>query len=848
MSSSPFTLKLPGGKQISFSNQQEAQSFFERLSLSQRLGQVLSPDAVSVMQAHSQEMRQQVNKIPQQMADLEKIVSQGKSDATLGQFGSVLDGAMSWVDTASEGAKLSPNFAAQAVARTWLASTQGTKAIIGAIQGKPGDASENALGALSQIPGMGLLDDGKKAVSAFNSGYEGAESLHAGNPDIAIAKVTKGMAEAIKNPLAGSAVQSMANTYVKKQEFSEMSDLKNSMDKTLEIGRNNYEKLGDHLTQQANTNDVYAALANRGRDPETAQMLEAFKQQMPEVVQQSKDGKLDALLSSATDVARQNATKAYRKEAPDKLSDFEARQQEIDRSPPAAAPLPSSSPEKTQYWFDPKDKDGFVNVRDPDGIYRRVPLEQAVEKGWVPPGTTTGQMTQYDVKEDKFLNDLNTSDRDVSRADRIANTEYPDAMTMPAGGSARQGSSAPSASETSSPVTPPGKADDYSIAAPKDSSSTSPSALQDAGLRSSAEPQAVAQDVAGGQTLNTASESASKGGANWFNPGGGGGIIKDGPTYENWGGGGWSGGVRDPTPVCRIDWQLPKSKMDEAFRDHDYDYMRDGIDANTPQSNPLKQAADLRLLEKLKQVPDSELDANSLLFKTTTQLFFGEKTSGKYDPELVEKLKNIPLSDLDWEERAAKLMAEGKIQKDELGQFFGDMYESTKQKLGDAADYLGNKAGEAEQWVEKEADELGDKLSDAADLAKRKAEELGKDLSEEYDSLKDRLNSLVNPSGKDDAPAWEGSGGSFGGGGASGSWDSPKGDVRVLSDFIGTEGGAAGDADGKSITAIDTEAEALDQATEGHAKRAESAAQRAVAAAQRAAAARAQIQALLSGI
>ncbi len=97
------------------------------------------------------------------------------------------------------------------------------------------------------------------------------------------------------------------------------------------------------------------------------------------------------------------------------------------------SPGSSSGGEKeySDYWFDPDDKDGYVNMVDPEGAYRRMPLEEAIQKGLVPPGTTTDQMTQYQVKEDKFLNDLDTSDRTDSRADRIANTLYPADPTMP---------------------------------------------------------------------------------------------------------------------------------------------------------------------------------------------------------------------------------------------------------------------------------------------------------------------------------------------------------------------------------------------------------------------------------
>lgn len=861
---SSLILKLPGGQQLSFANQQEAQSFFERLSLSQHLSTVLTPDAVAVLKSHSQSMREQAGQIPQQIAELEQIVKQGKRDATLGQFGSLLDGAMSWADTAAEGAKMAPNPAAQLLGRTWLTSTQGTKSVIAVIQGKPGDATENALGALSQFPGLGALDKGKKGMGALNNGYEAGESIMAGEYDIAAAKITKGVAEGIEPDVAGSAVQSLSNTYIKKQEFTEMSDLKDSMDSTLESGRKNYQKLSNHLNTQADTNEVYAALAEKGRDPEVAQTIEAFKRQMPDVVRQAQEGNLNTLISDATEVARQNTSKAYRMEAPEKLGEFQAHQQELDSS--AAMPAPTG--EKPLYWFDPKDKDGFVNVRDQEGRYNRVSLEDAVEKGIVPQGTTTDQMTQYSVKDDAFLNDKNTSERFESRADRIAGTEYPDGMTMPGGNSRRESSGLveevteeAAQNEGSHLKDGGGFVDAKETHVPFQTESQSRNAAQETGPVIGL-PDSVAKNPAMPETIFTSDASGT--GADWFKPKGAGGLLDVdveldskslipiklklpddhpfslGPTFENWGGGGWSGGVRDETPVCREDWKMPASKMDEAFRDHDYDYMRDGIDANTPQSNPLKQAADLRLLEKLKAIPDSELDANTLLFKTSTELFFGEKTSGKYDPELVEKLNNIPLSDLDLEEKAAKLISQGKIQKDELEKFVGDLYETTKTKISDAADYLGDKANEAGEKIGDAADYVGDKINEASDFAKEKAEQLGESLSSGYDSLTDKLSSLISPASQDTQPKWEGGGGSFGGGGASGSWDTTAEGMGVLGGEVG--GGVGTD---KSISVIQDEADEAAQAADTDADRAESAARRAESALRRAQRARARIMARL---
>lgn len=193
--------------------------------------------------------------------------------------------------------------------------------------------------------------------------------------------------------------------------------------------------------------------------------------------------------------------------------------------------------------------------------------------------------------------------------------------------------------------------------------------------------------------------AVSSGGAQWFNPGGDGGLLSTGPTYQNWGGGGWNGGVRDDAPVCRLDWLPPHDEMDEAFRLHDYAYIRGGLTADTPNSNPLKQQADLELLENLRKIPDSELDADSLLFKTTTELFFSEKTSGKYPAELVQKLRDMSLSDLSSEEKIAKLASSGMIRGSEAKQFFENLYDGAKEKFNNGLEYLGGKVGGLKDYL-----------------------------------------------------------------------------------------------------------------------------------------------------
>jgi len=664
MPRSPFSLNLPDGRQLQFSSQQEAQSFFERIALSEHLGKIISPESASILQSHSSSLRNQASEIPQMIAELEKTVRDGKRDATLGQVGSVFDGALSWVDTLAEGGKIAPNPIAQVAGRTWLASTQGTKSVMAAFSDRPSDASENALAALSQVPGLGSLDKGKKVLGAFNNGYDAGESLQAGSYDAAAAQVVKGVAEGITPDVAGSAVQSTANSYLKGKEFAEMSDLKTSLDRTLESGKANYQKLDTLLNTRADTNDVYATLAEQGRGQEVSQLMEAFKKQMPEVVQQAENGNLKTLLNDATEVARKNTVAAYRKEAPERLAEFQSQQEKLDV--PTATLEPTPAAEKTLYWSDPKDKDGFVNLRDPEGNYQRMPLEKAIEQKLIPEGTTLNDMTEYDASADSFTaNKPDTSDRfGQSREERIEGTTYPENGTLPGW-------------RGDSPATPVPYAD--TTATPPISSPLAP------GENPTAE---TLPNI----TPATDSEILRKsGGAQWFDPGGDGSIL-GGPTYQNWGGGGWNGGVRDDTPICRPDWLPPNDKMDEAFRDHDYDYMRHGLSADTPNTNPFKRQADLDLLQKLKRIPDSELDADSLLFKTTTELYFSEATSGEYPPELVEKLRNMSLGDLSFEEKIAKIVAQLQIRKSEAADLLGNIYDGAKEKVSDGLDYLGDKA------------------------------------------------------------------------------------------------------------------------------------------------------------
>lgn len=91
---------------------------------------------------------------------------------------------------------------------------------------------------------------------------------------------------------------------------------------------------------------------------------------------------------------------------------------------------PESVHAGSKYWYDPNDKDHFINVVDENNTYHRMSLEDAVDKGLVPEGATIEDMTHYNNAKDSFENDVNTSDRFGNRQDRIDSTSYPDGNGM----------------------------------------------------------------------------------------------------------------------------------------------------------------------------------------------------------------------------------------------------------------------------------------------------------------------------------------------------------------------------------------------------------------------------------
>ena len=73
------------------------------------------------------------------------------------------------------------------------------------------------------------------------------------------------------------------------------------------------------------------------------------------------------------------------------------------------------------------------------------------------------------------------------------------------------------------------------------------------------------------------------------------------PTYGNWGGPGWSGGVFVDFPNKPDYTVAPVDEMDALFKEHDEAY----------QSGVLPAVADAKLLGKLKTVPVKGIWSNS---------------------------------------------------------------------------------------------------------------------------------------------------------------------------------------------------------------------------------------------
>ncbi len=328
------------------------------------------------------------------------------------------------------------------------------------------------------------------------------------------------------------------------------------------------------------------------------------------------------------------------------------------------------------------------------------------------------------------------------------------------------------------------------------------------------------QDILGGAQPTEVRLSTDNPGSSWLRPGGGGDALKDGPTYGNWGGGGYSGGVRDDTPMCRMDWKPPANRLDEAFREHDYAYMRDGLSADTDQSNPLKQAADKLLLERLSNIPDSELDWDAIAYKRAAQGLFGAKVAGEDVSQSVSEAYDALGKQMreTWDATKDTASDAWDATKDTAS----DAWDATKGIAEQAADWAAKKGGEAMDFGDQMVDGAKDALRDASGWAQDKA---GGALNWAKDQWNSAWDEGTSPDGMTTLPTVEVDASGFG--------------------AFGTFSRSGGTS-GETIIAIDDQAEQLADDADGHADRAETAARSARSSARRAAAIAARIRAMLS--
>jgi hypothetical protein len=186
------------------------------------------------------------------------------------------------------------------------------------------------------------------------------------------------------------------------------------------------------------------------------------------------------------------------------------------------------------------------------------------------------------------------------------------------------------------------------------------------------------------------------------------------PKYGNYCGPDWIGGMYDAGNVCRVDWKPPVDQLDEACRDHDYDYVRSDLSAQTPNSNPDKQEADLELLEKADGVSNDDLGIYGDIYKQGVKEVFGYKTGT--DGTLVAT---------------------------------DDVLDSVKQGVSNAWDWSKDKAGDAWDWTkDKTSDFLGSSFPIETSAVGGgttiiAAESDAEKLSEEADSHADRAASAA---------------------------------------------------------------------------------------------------------
>jgi hypothetical protein len=162
------------------------------------------------------------------------------------------------------------------------------------------------------------------------------------------------------------------------------------------------------LEEKAGRFDGYADMLEAGRDPNADATLQAIREQFPG---------LDGEMADVTDAM---------------VANFERDTKGLFPTSKTEGSVPNPGA-KSRVWFDPKDKNGFVNVIDAQGRYHRMPLAQAIAGGHIPAGTTVQDLTHYNNQADRFENDLDTSDRHRDRLTSIEQTHYPEGRAVAPG-------------------------------------------------------------------------------------------------------------------------------------------------------------------------------------------------------------------------------------------------------------------------------------------------------------------------------------------------------------------------------------------------------------------------------
>ncbi len=409
---SPLQVRMPSGEVLTFANASQLSQFYQKHAAASQMAGALPSGVRESLRTEAGRLQKYVQEeLPAQRADMVKIIEEGKRDSFLGKIGAYMESVMSTVDTAAEAGKLAPNPVAQVASRTWLGSTAATKAAMSVLQGEQAEAGESGLKAVSQIPGLGMLGAPGNLLGTYNKGTEAVDAVQGGRLQEGAGLITEALGNAAGAvpgkgmELAGSAVQ-MAGTYVRSDAaIDEMNHVAKSLDGNLAKFDEMTQQITERFNQKAQNLQELAALADAADATNSKAVMEAILSQLPELADQLQaeaSGVEDAALKQARDTAittlqRQDpeAAKAY-------LDSIRAAGEEK---------IADLTPDYGKYWFDPDDKNGFVNIVPPGGKYTRMSVEDAVKLGLVPEGTSLENTTLYRDKTKEFLNGIDTVGR-----------------------------------------------------------------------------------------------------------------------------------------------------------------------------------------------------------------------------------------------------------------------------------------------------------------------------------------------------------------------------------------------------------------------------------------------------